>query len=358
MKRLIRIAAAGALAAALGSCSMFDYSGMVTHKYALVYGVTRYTMGAPANSAPNLTYPDADAVAIASALASNGYTVASRWVDGNGHIWVNGIDSVKVVGALQTDGTTISGENPDPAVPLIVPSKTNILADIQALAPTLGRNDILVVYFSGHGTQDSPGTSPLHEYFDPYGSVMQDIQPGPDFGKYFDYPAPSVRDDDLRAAFDAVATPRKVLILDTCNSGGFIGNTLEVDTTPPAYTGGPPLVGPGTLFQAISNYASMQSSPTGLSPYGAQVLSAAGRDELSYEAGSPFNHGIMTYYLLLGLQGSAADLNHDGHVTVLEAFAYAKAGIDQNWNSNSGIVASGWIFEPHVSGGPVDFVLF
>ncbi len=40
----------------------------------------------------------------------------------------------------------------------------------------------------------------------------------------------------------------------------------------------------------------------------------------------PILHGVMTYWLLQGLQGKAADLNHDGHVTALEAFAYAKAG--------------------------------
>ena len=64
----------------------------------------------------------------------------------------------------------------------------------------------------------------------------------------------------------------------------------------------------------------------------------------------------MTYYLLQGLAGRSADLNHDGHVTVLEAFSYAKAGIDTNWNP--AYASSSQAFEPHVSGGPVDFVLF
>jgi hypothetical protein len=123
------------------------------------------------------------------------------------------------------------------------------------------------------------------------------------------------------------------------------------------YRGGWPLVTPATLIEAISNYAAMQASPTGLSPYGAQVLSAAGRDELSYETPS-LGHGVMTYFLLQGLQGSRADLDSDGHVTVLEAFAFAKAGIDNNWNSDSDVIAASATFEPHISGGPVDFVLF
>jgi hypothetical protein len=352
MKNTLRLSALGILAAVVVSCSMFDYSGIQGNKYALVYGVTRYTMD-PAG--PNLSYPHMDAIAISAVLASNGYTVGSRWVDGIGRIFTNGNDSTKLIGSLiatNSSGSPTTGENPDVAVPGLVPSKTNILADIQALSGVIRPNDVLVVYFSGHGTQDASGTPP-HEYFDPYGSVMEDGTQAP--GKFYDYPALSVRDDDLRAAFDAINTPRKVLILDTCNSGGFIGNPLEADWTASSSAGSLAVVGPGTLGQAIANYANMQASPTGLSPYGAQVISAAGRDESCYETGSPISHGIMTYFLLNGLKG-AADLNQDGHTTVLEAFAYAKAGIDQNWNPSP--PPGTGPFEPHISGGPVDFVLF
>ena len=191
---------------------------------------------------------------------------------------------------------------------------------------------------------------PNREYIVPEGAVAWSAPQS----EYAAYPSLSMRDDELGAYLSSFPTPRKVVILDTCNSGGFIGNQLEADWTPPVAASGPAFVGIGTLFQAIANYASMQSSPTGLSPYGAQVMSGAGRDESDYEAGPPFSHGIMTYYLLQGLQGSAADLNHDGHVTVLEAFSYTKAGIDVNWNPTY----TNQAFEPHVSGGPVDFVLF
>lgn len=346
MRRTIRYAAIVLLAAALVSCSMFDYSGIVTHRFALVYGVTRYTMDP---TGPNLQFPHMDASEISAVLQANGYNVSSRWVDGTGQVWTNGSPTGLFIGTPVVnapDGSTyLNHRLGDPSAP----SKANILLDIQNLSGTVGPNDVLLIYFSGHGSQNTNVTPP-HEYFDPYASVLNDGS-----GNFYDYPVPSVRDDELASAFAAIKTPRKVLVLDTCNSGGFIGNLLEVDWTPPAYLGGASLVGPGTLIQAISNYASMQSSPTGLSPYGAQVLSAAGRDESCYESGSPYFHGVMTYYLLQGLQGSQADLNHDGHVTVLEAFSYAKAGIDQNWNPNA---PTGYTFEPHVSGGPVDFVLF
>jgi hypothetical protein len=343
---MIRIAAAAALAAGLGSCSLFDYSGMVSHKYALVYGVTAYST---AVGAPNLQFPHMDASAIAAVLASNKYTVVSRWVDASGTVFKNGVPAGNI-GQPQYDS---GGNFTDPGYAgNEAPTEGKILSDIQGIAGVVGPNDVVVVYFSGHGTQDT-SSSPPREYFDPYESVAYFAGGSPP--GFYDNPATSVRDDELAAVFGTIGTPRKVLVLDTCNSGGFIGNLLEVDTTPTAYTGGPPLVGPGTLFQAISNYASMQSSPTGLSPYGAQVLSAAGRDESCYETSS-LGHGVMTYYLLQGLLGSTADLNHDGHVTVLEAFSYAKAGIDTNWNPT--YLPQGQAFEPHISGGPVDFMLF
>ena len=335
---------------------MFDYSGMVVHKYALVYGVSRYTMQSRQDP-DRESLPEPGLSGRRRGLRGGRPPVVgvhgakSRWVDASGNVIVDGSPTS---GRSVRQTTTPSGHSPIPGVGVgQAPTKATILPDIQNITPSLGPNDVLVVYFSGHGTQDTG--SPPREYFDPYEGVAYFANAvSPDF--YAD-PARSIRDDDLRAVFDASSTPRKVLILDTCNSGGFIGNQLEVDATPSSYTGGLPLVTPGTLVQAIANYSDMQASPTGLSPYGAQVLSAAGKDELSYESSS-LGHGVLTYYLLQGLQGSRADLNNDGHVTVLEAFAYAKAGVDQNWNGNSGVVAAQATFEPRVSGGPVDFVLF
>ena len=350
MRKALRFTAFGLLLGALASCSLFDYSNIVVHKYALVYGVTRYTMAALPSAGPNLTYPGADASSMASTLASQGYVVQSRWVDNAGSVWVNGTNTGLSIGSPATnttDGSVITGTPGSGDAQ--APTKGSIIADIQALTPTLGSNDVLVVYFSGHGTQDNTVT-PYREYFDPYQGVLQ-YTPN---GQYYDFPVPSVRDDELRSTFDAIKTPRKVLILDTCNSGGFIGNQLETDWTAPSSAGTLAFVSPATLVQAIANYLRMQSSPTGLSPYGtAMVLSAAGRDELSYESSS-YGHGVMTYWLLQGLAGPA-DLNHDGNITALESFAYAKAGVDQNSNPSVGSASS---FEPHVSGGPVDYVLF
>jgi len=318
-----------------------------------VYGVTNYTATVPGGSNPNLGYPAADAQSMITVLKGDGYKIfQARWVDASSQVFVQDTATHTTpfhsgaIGTPTITGGTISDPGADVAD---APTRANIEADILALAAVTGKNDTVVVYFSGHGTQDT-SVSPTREYFDPYQSVLYFTA----YNNFYANPPTAVQDDELRSYLDAISTPRKVLILDTCNSGGFIGNQLEADWTPPSIANNIAFVSPATLIAAVSNYAGMTSSPTGLSPYGtAQVLSAAGRDELSYETSS-YGHGVMTYWLLQGLSGPA-DLNHDGHITVLEAYAYAKAGVDQNWNPAVGSASS---FEPHVSGGPVDFELF
>jgi hypothetical protein len=364
MKRAPRFAGMAALIVLVASCSLFDYSSIVTKKYALVYGVTNYTATVLGGKSPNLSYPAADAKSVADMLTNAGYAIVhARWVDEASQVWVQDLathttlTSLGSVGSPYTDATTTSTTSVIDAGPASseAPTKANIEADIQSLKGIVGKNDTVVVYFSGHGT---PGSS--HEYFDPYQGVIYWTAAS----DYYANPATCIQDDELGTYFAALSTARKVLILDTCNSGGFIGNSLEVDATPQTVidssTGIAYTVTVGALdilTRAIANYASFTSSSTGLSPYNAQVLSAAGRDESSYESASfGGGHGVMTYFLLQA--GSKADLNNDKKVTVLEAFAYVKAEIDANWNGSASVIAAGETFEPHVSGGPVDFVLF
>ena len=54
--------------------------------------------------------------------------------------------------------------------------------------------------------------------------------------------------------------------------------------------------------------------------------------------------------------GVCADLNRDGYITVSESYNYIYRNINENFN------AVAWpftdVFFPHVSGGPVDYILF
>jgi hypothetical protein len=329
MRRIARILAPACAALAV-SCSLFDYSGAVTKRYALVYGVTTYAASLPAGTYPNLSYPALDAQAVAAMLAAEGYTVKSRWVDASGDLWVDGVN----LGAVELPAN--AGKKP---------TEATLLNDLASLSGSIGPDDEFVFYFSGHGMQNAEET---HEFFVPYGGI---VKIGMD---YYGDEAASVRDDEMGTYLtDSIHTPRRVVILDTCNSGGFIGNTLEVDTTPAATSAvSKARFSLSTIAKAIRAYASFTtSSSTGISAYEAQVLSAAGSGESSYDdAGHA--HGAMTWYLLKTAE--YGDLNGDGAVTVLEAFSLVRAGIEENWN----IDYPAYAFTPRISGGPVDFVLF
>jgi hypothetical protein len=333
MRTTSRVVCIFAVLCLLAACSMFDYSAVVSKRYALVYGVTMYVV-ASATSSPNLGYPADDAASVATMLIAQGYAVTSRWVDSDGTIVVDGVST----------GTKIVDGTPDPNAP----SKATIQDDITALKSQVGPDDVVVFYFSGHGMTDGQ-----HEWFVPYGGVDPVTLEGDT--------AQSIEDNEFGNMLSVLDTPRKVVILDTCNSGGFIGNTLEVDIVPGSSGGSLHIVTPATIAKAIANYFSFQSSPNGISPYGgAMVLSAAGAGESCYETNQlgskTINHGVMTYYLLQ--TAAFGDLNNDGSVTGLEAFSLVKAGIDTDWNGDPNVKAAGEVFEPHVSGGPIDFVIF
>jgi hypothetical protein len=330
----------------LAGCRLFDYSSLAPKRFALVYGVTAYISPSDPNltasNSPNLQYPDADAIAVATTLRSKDYSVVLRYVDATGKEWLQepGQSNAANVGNLATDPSGTNG-----------PSKANIPLDIaKYYSSAVGPNDLFLFYFSGHGGQDT-STGPAREYVIPEGAVQWD-----NYSKsYVFFPNPSVRDDELGTYLDVLQTDRKVVVLDTCNSGGFIGNRLESDALPPSYTGTAGITA-AVVAAAIANYSSFPVSQTGTSPYNATVISAAGRDEFSYESGSPFFHGIMTYYFLE--TAASGDLNHDGSVTVNEAYSLIKAGIDQQWNADAGVIQDQETFSPHISGGPIDFVLF
>jgi len=330
VRTALRAAGMTLLVVVIGSCSMFDYSTIVSNKYAIIYGVTNYVpLNDPnlptAYNDPNLSYPHLDAKDLSDMLTAKGYTVTSRWVDDQDNFYHDGV--------LATVAEA--------------PSKANLSVDLAALKTKIKPDDVFVFYFSGHGTQSPDGTM---EYFDPFGSV----QYNPSNHFYQADPTTSVADTEMGSLLSAnIGTARKVVILDSCNSGGFIGNTLEVDTMPSTTSSFDwTLPTPVTIIQAIENYARFTTTSTAVSPYNAQVLSAAGTDELSYDD-SGHKHGAMTYYLLQ--IPTYGDLNNDGHVSVLEAFSFVKAQIQGNWNVVNPITEA---FTPHVSGGPVDFILF
>jgi hypothetical protein len=218
-----------------------------------------------------------------------------------------------------------------------------ILADIAAVAE---EEDLFLFYFSGHGAQDDVNPNEPDSADDSYDEYIA----------FNSYPTVPFTEEDLAAALRVIPCLKKIVIIDACYSGGFIGDSGDVDGVPSIYRG--TVEGPlAELGAAMSVYFGGAGRGADLTPGEAIVLSAAGEREFSYEDSSTgswgFEHGVFTYFLLEA--SASGDRNRDGYVTVTEAYDYVRRGIDDNWNAK---VLYYERFAPHVSGGPLDYVLF
>ena len=147
-------------------------------------------------------------------------------------------------------------------------------------------DDLLVLYFSGHGVRDEQGRLYLA--------------------------APNTRANRLRAtaiAADFVTTEmdrsrskRQVLILDCCHSGAFAQGSK-------AETGGS--VGTGPAFEGTG--------------YGRVVLTATDATQYAWEGDKIIgeaDNSVFTHYLVQGLQTGEADIDADGRITLDELYDY------------------------------------
>jgi hypothetical protein len=301
--KLTRLAVAGlGLLAAFAPGCVLDAP---YDKFAIVYGISDYEGGLN-----DLKYAAADAADMEAMLAGQGYAVWRKTDD--------------------------------------LATLANLQADVAAVAFSAKENDLFLFFFSGHGGQkgsgqEGAGGDSQNEWIYLYNSLSDSTQ--------------TLNDDQLLSALAPIPCKRKVLILDSCDSGGFIGNGLEADGTPPSLLeGGQSL--PATLGEAIALYANFDAGSADIPPWKALVISASGEREYCYESPEdledpPYFHGVFTYFLLEAERGG--DRNRDGYVTVTEAYDYVRAKIYTEWNLRNGFAADA--FSPHVSGGPVDYVL-
>ena len=173
-------------------------------------------------------------------------------------------------------------------------------------------NDEVIVFLAGHGLLDDK----LDYYF-----ATTDI----------DFNNPSARGlsyDDLEGLLDGVKARRKLLLMDTCNSGELDKGDIEASGAPVSLAKADPRVrvrsvgtrglkkkitlGQDDLSALLSDlFADTRRGS------GAVAISSAGGAEFALES-DEWKNGVFTYALLEGLKSGAADKDHDGTVTVSE----------------------------------------
>ena len=147
-------------------------------------------------------------------------------------------------------------------------------------------DDLLVLYFSGHGIRDEAGAL--------YLAVTNT--------NHTRLRLTAIKSDFIRESMDQSRSRKQVIILDCCNSGAFAHGTKAI-------TGGS--IGTASAFEGTG--------------YGRIVLTASDSTQFAWEGDKIIGeteNSLFTHFLVKGLE-SEADLDGDGRITVDELFDYA-----------------------------------
>lgn len=171
----------------------------------------------------------------------------------------------------------------DDVTVLLNQPSTSVIEAIDDFFDDKKPDDLLVLYFSGHGLRDEMGTLYL-AFTNTARSRLRST---------------AIKSDYIREAMDQSRSRRQVVILDCCNSGAF-PQGVKADI------GGN--MGITTAFQG----------------YGRFVLTASDATQFAWEGDKVIGetqNSLFTHFLIKGLQGEADD-NGDGRITIDELYDY------------------------------------
>ena len=182
-------------------------------------------------------------------------------------------------------------------------TRAGILAAMRRLFTQAAGDDIILLYFSGHGTGDA--------------LVPFD----------FDGAANLLAHQDILAILDKSHAKHKLVIADACFAGSLNRSLKSID-------------------QTVTNLYSAFTAASG----GLALLMSSKAEETSIEEAG-LRQGVFSYYFIKGL-GGAADANHDKIITVKEAFDYVSKKVQDYTNYAQNPVLNGK-FDPNMPLGAV-----
>lgn len=170
-----------------------------------------------------------------------------------------------------------------------------ILDALREIRDTLRRDDVLVVYFSGHGTRARDALGAWHRYLVPTDGRASDLA-----GTALDLA-------ELQAFFSSLAPARKALIVDACFDGDGRSVVAPDAGAPPELPLVPsaPAVGPGEAHLFATSAGRPAREDDGL------------------------GHGVYTWFLIDAMSWSfaEADVDEDRVLTAWEAHDWARGQV-------------------------------
>jgi hypothetical protein len=160
-----------------------------------------------------------------------------------------------------------------------------------------GKQDMVIIYFAGHGATEKDVLSPdgdgLEKYILPYDVDPEDLY------------ASALPMREISHIFYRIQSQRIIFIADSCYSGASGGRTISLSG-----------------IRANISDAFLDRIAGGR---GTVIMTASGANEVSAED-EKLQHGVFTFYLLEGLAG-AADADKDGLITVDEIYQYVSVQV-------------------------------
>lgn len=148
-------------------------------------------------------------------------------------------------------------------------------------------DDVVVISFSGHGTEN-------HELV-PVDVDVDDLE------------GSCIPLGELADLLDKIPSKHLVVILDCCFSGGF---------------GGSRVFAPAQTRSMLEDRTELEGLARGS---GRIVITASGAGEPALET-SEFGHGLLSHYLIQGLQGKDG-VGQDGRIPLIDLFTYVMKGV-------------------------------
>jgi len=163
-----------------------------------------------------------------------------------------------------------------------------------------GREDMVLIYFAGHGAPEVDGSGTEGDGLSKY-LIPRNADPDSLYTTAFPM-------DEILRIFARIPAERVVVLLDTCYSGAAGGRTFARQQ-----------IRAGGLSDQFLERLTRSK--------GRVIMSASSPNEVALEI-SDLGHGLFTYYVLEGLRGKA-DRDKDGIVTISELYEYVEAAVER-----------------------------
>ncbi|MEZ5039687.1 MAG: caspase family protein [Saprospiraceae bacterium] len=259
--------------------------------YVISVGTSDYT-----GTKLDLQYADQDATMMARALQAIGSAL------------FNNGDSLEVY-VLTTAQATANGVENSP-IQWAFANKANIKATFDAIKRKAKAEDVIVVYFSGHGVTYGSAEQAQFHYLT-QGIASDDLSDAAIRRAY------TISSEEITQWINNIPALKQVLIIDACNSGQIVENL--------------------TGSSKALNSSQIRALDRMKDRTGMFILSGSASDKVSYEA-SEYGQGLLTYALLQGMLGVATSkIGESDYIDVMKLFQYARDLVPELAASINGI---------------------